>query len=85
MTGTPGDNARWDTVERDIAQMASWDCNRARNFVSFTRAAELEPTEKEKAEFLASLRFDHPTPGEVDEMARVDELRRKHGRAPHEL
>lgn len=43
------------------------------------------PTPEERKELLDSIQFDRPSPAEVDAMARVDELRRKHGREPHEL
>lgn len=44
-----------------------------------------EPSAEEIKRFLECIVFDRLTPGEVDELARVDELKRNYGRSPHEL
>lgn len=40
---------------------------------------------EERKAFLESIQYDRLTPAEVDELARVDELKKQHGREPHEL
>jgi len=44
-----------------------------------------EPTKEEIERFLQSITIDRLTEGEVDELARLDEMRRQYGRMPHEI
>jgi hypothetical protein len=79
---------RRDAAEREVREMADWPCNRARNLVTTHPECEAPEDPVNPAEvlaFLAKVRFGRLTPGEIDELARVDELKRQNGRVPHEL
>ncbi len=43
------------------------------------------PSKEEIERFLESITVERLTPGEVDELARLDELKRQYGRMPHEI
>lgn len=44
-----------------------------------------ETTKAERDRFLASITHNRLTPGEVDELGRLDEQRSKYGRTPREI
>ena len=55
------------------------------NLLNYDAIPSEEVSQKDREAFLDSITQDRPSEGEIDELARLDDLKRKGYRAPHEL